>query len=161
MSGNHHNKRKLMDINWDQQKVISNPLRSRMIALLHETPMTPKELANVLDKNPGTVYYHVQQLVKHDILEVESSRTNKGIVEKLYRAKAVYFRNPAQEPPKGMIDAGTTHVYLSKKLVDQFSEELQDLFYKFNQLSTNERNTEEQAAYVVEYSIKEYEGENE
>jgi len=161
MSKEHNNKRHLMDINWEQQKVILNPLRSRIIMLLHEKAMTPKELSDELGKNPGTVYYHVQQLVKHDIIEVETTRTVKGIVEKLYRSKAVYFRNPAQNPPKGMIESGTTNVYMSKKLMNQFNEELLDLFYKFNELSNHEKDTDDQEAYVVEYLIKEYEGEDE
>src|SRR5699024_8234585 len=161
MSKEHNNKRHLMDINWEQQKVILNPLRSRIIMLLHEKAMTPKELSDELGKNHGTVYYHVQQLVKHDIIEVETTRTVKGIVEKLYRSKAVYFRNPAQNPPKGMIESGTTNVYMSKKLMNQFNEELLDLFYKFNELSNHEKDTDDQEAYVVEYLIKEYEGEDE
>jgi len=161
MSEEHNNKRQFMDISLEQQKVILNPLRSRIISLLHKKAMTPKELSDELGKNPGTVYYHVQQLVKHDIIEVETTRTVKGIVEKLYRSKAVYFRNPAQNPPKGMVESGTTNVYLSKKLMNQLNDELIDLFYKFNELSNNEKDTEEQDPYVVEYVIKEYEGEDE
>src|SRR5690625_395353 len=143
MSKEHNNKRHLMDINWEQQKVILNPLRSRIIMLLHEKAMTPKELSDELGKNPGTVYYHVQQLVKHDIIEVETTRTVKGIVEKLYRSKAVYFRNPAQNPPKGMVESGTTNVYLSKKLMNQLNDVLIDLLYKFIDLYNINKDIEE------------------
>jgi len=158
MDKENNNKRELMEINWEQQKVISNPLRSRMIALLYEKPMTPKQMADVLGKNPGTVYYHMQQLFKHDILEIESVVTERGTVEKLYRAKAVFFRNPEQELPKGLVDKGTTNVYLSKKLLEQFRGELQDLLYKYGHLSYEEKDLEEQSSYSVEYLIKKYEG---
>ena len=158
---NNNEKHEMMEINWKQQKVISNPLRSRMIALLYEQPMTPKQTADMLGKNPGTVYYHIQQLVKHDILEVESVRTEKGIVEKYYRAKAILFRNPAQESPQGHVDGRTTNAYLSKKLLAQLSEELQDLFYKYGHLSYKEKDKEEQSPYSIEYLIKEYKEEDE
>src|SRR5690625_990481 len=119
----------VMEINWEQQKVLSNPLRSKMIALLYEQPMTPKQTADLLGKNPGTVYYHIQQLVKHDILEVESINTNKGIVEKFYRSKARSFKNTEQDSPAGHVDGRTANIYLSKKLVAQINEDLQGLFY--------------------------------
>jgi len=155
------NNREMMHINWEQQKVISNPLRSKIIALLYEKPMTPKELSDVLEKNPGTVYYHIQQLVKHDILEIESERTEKGIVEKLYRSKAIYFVNPDEKTPEELVDAGTSNVYLSSTLVDQLREELLDLFYKYAHLSTEENSEDEQVAYELKYSISKYKEENE
>lgn len=151
---------KTMEINWEQQKVISNPLRSRMIALLYEQPMTPKQTADSLGRNPGTVYYHIQQLVKHDILEVESIRTEKGIVEKFYRAKAISFRNPEQASPQGHVDGSNTNIYLSEKLLNQLSEELQSIFFKYGHLSYKEKDSEEQAPYSIEYIIKEYDEED-
>lgn len=161
MERNNKERHEMMEINWEQQKVISNPLRSRMIALLFEQSMTPKQTADLLGKNPGTVYYHIQQLVKHDILEVESVRTEKGIVEKYYRAKAVSFRNPEQVSPPEHIDGRTTNIYLSKKLVAQLSEDLQDVFYKYGHLSYKEKDSEEQSPYTIEYLIKESNGEEE
>ncbi|WP_040982882.1 ArsR/SmtB family transcription factor [Oceanobacillus jeddahense] len=162
MDWNEFHKDKRMQINWEQQKVISNPLRSRLIALLFEQAMTPKQAADLMGKNPGTIYYHIQQLVKHDILEVESVRTEKGIVEKFYRAKAVLFKNPEQISPAGHVNSGSTNIYLSKKLVDQLGEELQDLFFKYGHLSYKEKDSEEQSSYSVEFLIKEFnEGEEE
>ncbi|GAB3803785.1 ArsR/SmtB family transcription factor [Virgibacillus kimchii] len=143
-----------MEINWEQQKAISNPLRSRIIALLYEKPMTPKQTADLLGKNPGTVYYHIQQLVKHDILEVDSVNTEKGIIEKYYRSKAISFRNPAQESPAGQVDGRSAKIYLSEKLVKQLSKDLEDLFYKYGHLSYKEKDSEEQLPYSVEFLIR-------
>lgn len=152
-------KSEIMEINWEQQKAISSPLRSRLIALLYEQPMTPKQTADLMGKNPGTIYYHIQQLVKHDILEVESVRTEKGIVEKFYRAKAISFKNPEQTSPPGYVDGRTANIYLSKNLVAQLSEDLENLFYKYGHLSYKEKDTEEQLSYSVEFLIKEFSGE--
>ncbi|MFD1068001.1 ArsR/SmtB family transcription factor [Oceanobacillus locisalsi] len=161
MNRKEFDKAKTMEINWEQQKVISNPLRSRMIALLYEQPMTPKQTADLMGKNPGTIYYHIQQLVKHDILEVESTRTEKGIVEKFYRAKAMLFKNPDQISPEGHVDGRTSHIYLSEKLVDQLNKDIEALFYKYGHLSYEEKDHEEQSAYTVKFLIKEFSGEEE
>lgn len=156
MKKDKNKKYETMNINWKQQEVISNPLRSRMIALLYEQAMTPKQVSDLLGKNPGTVYYHIQQLVKYEILEVENVNTDKGIVEKFYRAKAISFKNSEQESPTGNIDGRTTDIYLSEKLVNQLSQELEEIFYKYGHLSYKEKDTEKQNTYSVEYLIKQF-----
>lgn len=143
-----------MEINWEQQKAISNPLRSRIIALLYEKAMTSKQTADLLGKNPGTIYYHIQQLFKHDILEVESVSTEKGIIEKYYRAKAISFSNPEQKSLSGKVDSGITYIYMSKHLVDQLTEDLEKLLYKYGHLSYKEKDNEEQLPYSVEFLIR-------
>lgn len=148
-------KQDVMEINWEQQKVLSNPLRSRLVALLYEQPMTPKQAADLVGKNPGTIYYHIQQLLKHDILEVESINTEKGIVEKYYRAKAALFKNKEQVSPPGHVDGKSANIYLSKKLAGQLSQDIEELFFKYGHLSFNEKESEEQMPYSIEFFIKE------
>ncbi|MYL39807.1 ArsR/SmtB family transcription factor [Halobacillus litoralis] len=146
----------IMEINWNQQKVLSNPLRSRIVALLYEKAMTPKQVADLVGKNPGTVYYHIQQLLKYEIIKVESINTDKGVVEKFYRSKAVSFKNPEKVDTPGLIDGKSANIYLSDKLLNQLNEELENLFLKFGNLSYHEKDTEEQSPYSVEYTIKEF-----
>lgn len=145
-----------MEITWEQQKIISSPFRSRLIALLYEEAMTPKQIADLVDKNPGTVYYHIQQLLKHNILEVEKTKTNKGIVEKYYRARAVSFRNIEQRSPDDYIDGGKSNLYLSKDLVEKLKTEMSELFFKYGHLSYKEKDTEKQNEYTFEYLIKKF-----
>ncbi|MBP1968401.1 DNA-binding transcriptional ArsR family regulator [Virgibacillus natechei] len=147
-------KREMMEINLKQQKVISDPLRSQIIALLYEEPMTPKQTADKVGKNPGTIYYHIQQLFKHHILEIDHVSTEKGIVEKYYRAKAVSFRNPDEEVPSNHVGGSRSHMFLSDKLVKELDEEVQELFFKYAHLSYKE--TEEQKPYEVGFHIKEF-----
>ncbi|GGA75055.1 ArsR/SmtB family transcription factor [Ornithinibacillus halotolerans] len=155
MDRNKELKQEVMEINWEQQKVLSNPLRARIVAFLYEQAMTPKQVADLVGKNPGTVYYHIQQLFKHDILEIERVDTEKGIVEKYYRAKANVYKNPEQVSPPGHVDGGTTNIYMSKKLLEEFRNELQELFFKYGHLSYKEKDQEEQVPYEIDYSIKE------
>lgn len=135
--------------------MLSNPLRARLVAYLYEQPMTPKQIADLVGKNPGTVYYHIQQLLKHDLLEIDSVNAEKGIIEKYYKAKARLFKNPEKLSPSGLVDGRTTNIYMSTKLVKQFSKELEDLFFKYGNLSHKEKDSEEQSPYSVEFLIKE------
>ncbi|MBM7837056.1 DNA-binding transcriptional ArsR family regulator [Alkalihalobacillus xiaoxiensis] len=154
MDHSKQDRNKAMNINWDQQKVLSHPLRSRMVALFFEQPMTPKQMADLLGKNPGTVYYHIQQLLKHDLLIVEKIDTDKGIVEKYYRARAMTYKNTEAVKDPTLYDGKQTDVYLSKKLVEQLNQELSELFFKYGHLSFKEKDEAKQMPYSIEYLIK-------
>ena len=147
-----------MIINLNQQKVISNPLRARIIVALYEKPMTPKQTALKLNKNPGTIYYHIQQLFKNDILIVDHIESNRGIVEKYYRAKAMLFRlneeSRKNQKDQGMETGSNSYTTMSKELAHQMNKEVQELFFKYHQLSLEE--TAEQNAYILEFNIKHF-----
>lgn len=147
-------KRDVVEINWEQQKVLFHPLRARLVGYLYEQAMTPKQAADLLGKNPGTIYYHIQQLVKHNILEVESIDTDKGVVEKYYRAKGNTFKNPDNVLPAGTVDKKSTDIYMSKTLLNQLSEEIEDLFFKYGHLSHKEKDSEDQVPYSIEFILK-------
>lgn len=146
---------KVMEINWEQQKALANPLRSRIVALLFEKAMTPKQVADEVGKNPGTVYYHMQQLYKHDLLEIERVDTEKGIVEKYYKAKANVYRNPDEVNPPGHVAGGSTRIYMSDELLEEFRKSLQDLFFKYGRLAHQEKDRKEQSPYAIDFQIKE------
>lgn len=154
-------KREEMNISLKQQKVISDPLRARIIVALYETPMTSKQTADSLGMNPGTIYYHIQQLFKHEILEVDHVDINKGIVEKYYRAKAMLFKldKSNREEKEGFAAGSSSYATMSKELVEQMNREAQELFFKYHQLSLKEKG--EQNTYVIEFSAKHYEAEME
>ncbi|MDQ0208704.1 ArsR/SmtB family transcription factor [Alkalicoccobacillus murimartini] len=157
-------KREMMEISLKQQKVISDPLRSRIIAMLHEKPMTPKQTSEQLGKNAGTIYYHIQQLFKHDILEIDHIETNKGVVEKYYRSKAVLFRGPEdQEGVPNHVEASRAHVLLSEELLSELNNEVRELLYKYGNLSFKEGTggTSEQKPYVVDFQVTKYEDKEE
>lgn len=68
-------------------KMISDPLRLQIIRNL-EKPHTVKDLAERLDTPATKLYYHVNQLEKHDIIRVVDTRLVSGIVEKHYQVTA-------------------------------------------------------------------------
>lgn len=93
--------KKTMEINLEQQKLISSPLRIKIIYLLAKSPMTAKQVAEELGKSAGSIHYHIQQLYKGGILEIEETKENRGIIEKYYRSKATQFNLKESGQEKG------------------------------------------------------------
>ena len=68
-------------------KALSHPMRIRILRLCLTRELTNKELADRLDTTPGTVLYHVRQLVGSGLLVPAPVRTgSSGALEKPYRA---------------------------------------------------------------------------
>jgi DNA-binding transcriptional ArsR family regulator len=66
----------------------AHPLRLRILRLCWQDEMTNKQLADRLGRDPGTVLYHVRQLLDAGLLEQAPVRTGEsGALEKPYRAK--------------------------------------------------------------------------
>ena len=68
-------------------KMIADPLRLQIIRNLDQ-PRTVKDLAERLDIPATKLYYHVNQLEKHQIIRVVDTRVVSGIIEKHYRVTA-------------------------------------------------------------------------
>ncbi len=75
----------------DTLKAISHPLRLDMIRLF-KTPQTVKEIAELLEKPPTKLYYHVNLLEKQQILQVIKTNVVSGIIEKTYQVSANRFK---------------------------------------------------------------------
>jgi DNA-binding transcriptional ArsR family regulator len=72
-----------------EAKAVAHPLRLRILRLCWQHELTNKELASRLDRDPGTVLYHVRQLVAAGLLEPAPVRAGEsGALEKPYRSKA-------------------------------------------------------------------------
>lgn len=71
----------------EEAKALAHPLRLRILRLCALHDLTNKQLANRLEQDPGTVLYHVRQLVKAGFLQQVSVRTGEsGALEKPYRS---------------------------------------------------------------------------
>ncbi|QED50006.1 winged helix-turn-helix transcriptional regulator [Cytobacillus dafuensis] len=122
-----------MDINLEQQKLISSPLRVKIIYLLDERPMTAKQVADELGKTAGSIHYHIQQLYNGGILEIEETRENRGIIEKYYRARATHFHlvdanKPVHEKKRSSRGMSLT---LSAKELKEFEADFDELLEKY------------------------------
>ena len=72
----------------EQLRVMSDPLRMRLIATLYERPLTVKQVADELDLTPTKLYYHVSELERIGVVKVMETRVKSGIIEKYYQTVA-------------------------------------------------------------------------
>ncbi|WP_285489286.1 ArsR/SmtB family transcription factor [Amycolatopsis taiwanensis] len=73
----------------EEAKALAHPLRLRILRLCWQQELTNKQLADRLERDPGTVLYHVRQLTEAGLLEQAPVRTGEsGALEKPYRTKA-------------------------------------------------------------------------
>ncbi len=78
-------------------RVISDPLRVRIVELISVTNRngqlcTVKQLASKLDMPPTKLYYHINLLEKHGLIEIAETEVVSGIVEKRYQVTAYQMR---------------------------------------------------------------------
>lgn len=69
-------------------KVMSHPLRLKILELMTHEPRTVKQIAHALDLTPNKLYYHVNLLEKHGFIQLVDVRMVSGILEKHYRVSA-------------------------------------------------------------------------
>lgn len=70
-----------------EAKALAHPLRLRILRLCAQYELTNKQLADRLGSEPGTVFYHVRQLVDAGLLQQAAVRTgDSGALEKPYRS---------------------------------------------------------------------------
>jgi DNA-binding transcriptional ArsR family regulator len=72
-------------------RLLSDPLRLRLIEELGVAPTTVKELAKAMDMKPNRLYYHVNLLEEHGLVRVTQTRIVSGIVERTYALVAKHF----------------------------------------------------------------------
>jgi len=75
-------------------KLLFEPTRANIVfKYLTKDAMTVKQLADALDKNPGTILHHIDKLKDADlIVEDYTEPTATGIVQRYYRATAREYR---------------------------------------------------------------------
>lgn len=72
-------------------KVFADPLRLKIIRLMAK-PTTVKAVADAVDIPAAKLYYHVNLLQRHDLIQVVGHNLESGIVEKVYQVTAVHFK---------------------------------------------------------------------
>lgn len=72
-------------------KVFADPLRLKIIRLLAQ-PTTVKSIADTLAIPAVKLYYHINLLHKHGLIQVVDQNLESGIVEKVYQVTAKQFK---------------------------------------------------------------------
>jgi DNA-binding transcriptional ArsR family regulator len=74
--------------NRDQLKIISDPLRVKILMLLIEKEHTGQHISEVLDISRANIHYHLKALEKVGFIELKRTEEKNGIIQKFYRAVA-------------------------------------------------------------------------
>ncbi len=72
-------------------KILTDPLRTRLITLLRGGALTASQLAEQIALPVKKLYYHLGLLERHGTIRVVRTRVVSGITEKTYRASAHVF----------------------------------------------------------------------
>src|SRR5437763_821962 len=74
-----------------QLKLLSDPLRLRIVELLRDAELSPKQAALRLSLKPTRLYRHFHKLEAAGLIEQVSSRGRRGATERLYRSTAKLY----------------------------------------------------------------------
>jgi DNA-binding transcriptional ArsR family regulator len=90
-----------------EARAIASPLRLRILRLCLDEPLTNKQIADALDRDPASVLHHVRTLVRTGFLAADEERRGaRGAREVPYRATGkswtLHVTDPEQERRKGI-----------------------------------------------------------
>ena len=110
----------------DTIKIIADERRLALLRLLAR-PQTIKEAAAALDIPQSQLYYHVNVLEKHGLLQVVETNVVSGILEKQYQATAQQFHINTPMLMGGEITTEETSAFFSAAL-NETRNELRQVF---------------------------------
>jgi DNA-binding transcriptional ArsR family regulator len=92
----------------EEARALASPLRLRILRLCLDVPLTNKEIAQRLGKDPASVLYHVRRLVRTGFLAAEGERRGtRGAREVPYRSTGKSWTLSVGESEDPRMAAGT------------------------------------------------------
>jgi DNA-binding transcriptional ArsR family regulator len=109
-----------------QAKLLSDPLRLRILRAFVDEPRTTKQVAGLLGENATKLYRHVRALEEAGLLALESERQNRGTVERYLRAVARRFEVDATlfDAPARPRKRASTQANVVRSLLGQAQAEI-------------------------------------
>src|SRR5256886_14083479 len=106
-------------INTAQQfKAISNPIRSRILAIIQHQPVTAKQIADRLGATPGAIGHHLHVLEAAGLAQVVARRLIRGIVANYYTRTARIFD---YKLPREVIGGSSANLEIMTNALDQLA----------------------------------------
>ncbi|MBA9085331.1 DNA-binding transcriptional ArsR family regulator [Fontibacillus solani] len=136
----------LMQITREQAKLLESALRIKILNTLSEESRTSKQVADLLNKTPGNIHYHIQKLYDGGLLELVKTHAVGGVTEKYYRAKSTTFKQP--DLPQFLFTRDTpmfdisTRLLLSEDQLEQFKHDFIALINKWEAMNTDTNGLE-------------------
>lgn len=85
----------------DTLKVLADSRRLSILKSLGTTPLTVKQISKRVGIPATKLYYHINMMEQHNIIQVVDTRVVSGIIEKFYAVTAKAYR-----PGDGLLTAG-------------------------------------------------------
>ena len=76
----------------DTLKVVSDPLRIQILEVLAPEPQSVNQIAEKMGLSPSKLYYHVNMLEKHGLIQMVDTTVHGNIIEKHYWVSALDIR---------------------------------------------------------------------
>lgn len=109
----------------DTLKVLADSRRLRILKTLGATPMTVKQIAKRVGMPATKLYYHVNMMEQHNIIQVVNTRIVSGIIEKFYMVTAKSYRPGPDLLTAGDVESNTqTLETLVFSVMDNVRDEL-------------------------------------
>ncbi len=152
-------------------KILFEPTRAEIVfKYLVNSAMTVKQLADALDKNPGTILHHIDKLKKAGLVVQErTEQTVTGIVQRYYRTTAREYRlglsgmmqaddgvaQFARKRLESMISSLSVYgIEIPTEEVDEAIAILQPLIERENKVSSNLPIEDQQAYRQLSESVQ-------
>lgn len=75
----------------EQVKILTHPLRMKLIEAFSHKAMTAKQAAQLLGQKPTKLYHHVDALERVGLIKLVKTQKKRGTLEKYYRTVAHHF----------------------------------------------------------------------
>lgn len=111
----------------EELKIFSDPYRLKIINVFQESdePLTVKGCADIMGEVPAKVYYHVQKLLKINILVLDHVEVINGINAKYYKLTNKRFRVTFENTNQQDMFSQLNHVHgFLGQLLDDFKSDL-------------------------------------
>tara|TARA_Y100001978_G_scaffold162369_1_gene148832 strand:- start:391 stop:702 length:312 start_codon:yes stop_codon:yes gene_type:complete len=73
-------------------KVYKKPITKKILNSFSEIPKSATEISKTISFPKEKIYYHIKNLLKHDLLIIASANVVKGIEQKMYLPAAKVFK---------------------------------------------------------------------
>lgn len=111
----------------EELKIFSDPYRLKIINVFQENeqPLTVKGCADIMGEVPAKVYYHVQKLIRIEILELDHTKIINGIKAKYYKLVKRRFNIRLDNQNQQDMYNSLNHVQnFLVKLLDDFRDDM-------------------------------------
>ncbi|MCK6255950.1 helix-turn-helix domain-containing protein [Fictibacillus sp. KIGAM418] len=141
----------------EQLKVISDPLRLKVLWEIIDEAKTGKMIADILEAPAPKIHYHLKELDRVGLITVEKTEEKNGIIQKFYRPIARNFsvenilkqhkdhvKNELSDTLREnvLISLGKTKSYL-RRVDSRLFEEWKQIKFGYEQLYLNEAQIQE------------------